>query len=170
MIADLNRTDFVANFGGVYEHSPWVAEMCFDEGSHKTATKPSKLAGPLAHQVEAAAQEIQLVLLRAHPDLAGKLAKSGELTHESTSEQASAGLDQCTDAEFAEFTELNTTYRQKFEFPYILAVRGRHRTEILENFRSRVPNDMAAEFREALNQVHQIAKLRLDALDDDYLT
>jgi 2-oxo-4-hydroxy-4-carboxy-5-ureidoimidazoline decarboxylase len=167
MIADLDRTDFVARFGGVYEHSSWVAETCFDEGLHKAATKPSDLAGPFARIVESAGHEPQLILLRAHPDLAGKLARGGALTVESTSEQASAGLDQCTEAEFEEFTRLNATYREKFGFPYILAVRGRHRTEILDNFRKRVPNDPGTEFREALNQVHQIAKLRLDALDAD---
>ena len=164
MIADLDRTDFVARFGGIYEHSSWVAETCFDKGLHKDAETPSDLAGPFARIVESAGHEPQLILLRAHPDLAGKLARGGGLTADSTSEQASAGLDQCTEAEFEEFTRLNTAYREKFGFPYILAVRGRHRTEILENFRKRVPNDPGTEFREALNQVHQIAKLRLDAL------
>ncbi len=165
MIANLDRTEFVSRFGGLYEHSRWVAEKCFDQGLHKVCTSPSELAGPMSRLVEAAGQEPQLILLRAHPDLAGKLAKSGGLTAESTSEQAGAGLDQCTEAEFAEFTQLNDAYRQKFGFPFILAVKGRHRTEILENFRSRVPNDIATEFREALGQVHQIAKLRLQALD-----
>ncbi len=165
MTASLDRTEFVDRFGGIYEHSRWVAEKCFDESGHADAVKPSDLVGPFAHQVEAAGHEVQLILLRAHPDLAGKLAQSGTLTAESTSEQASAGLDQCTKEEFEEFTALNTAYREKFGFPYILAVKGRHRTEILENFRSRLPNDIATEFREALNQVHQIARLRLEALE-----
>jgi len=165
MIADLNRQDFVAQFGGVYEHTPWIAEKAFDEQAHLTAAKPSDLAGPFAYLVEAAGPEPQMLLLRAHPDLAGKLARGGSLTAESTSEQAGAGLDQCTQEEFDAFTRLNTEYREKFDFPYILAVKGRHRTEILENFRARVSNGIAEEFREALNQVHQIAKLRLEALD-----
>jgi 2-oxo-4-hydroxy-4-carboxy-5-ureidoimidazoline decarboxylase len=165
MIADLDRMSFTSRFGGVYEHSPWVAETCFDEDAHRAATRPSDLAGPFARIVEAAGHDRQMILLRAHPDLAGKLARGGALTADSTSEQASAGLDQCTAEEFEEFTRLNTDYRAKFGFPYILAVRGRHRTEILDNFRARVPNDVATEFREALNQVHQIAKLRLEALD-----
>ena len=91
MIADLSRTDFVARFGGVYEHSRWVAEKCFEDGMHHTAVLPSDLAGPMSHLVEAAGPEPQMILLRAHPDLAGKLARSGTLTAESTSEQA--GLD-----------------------------------------------------------------------------
>ncbi len=161
----LERTEFLDRFGGVYEHSRWVAEKCFDEGGHLNCKKPSDLTGPFSHLVEAAGNEPQLILLRAHPDLAGKLAKTGALTRESTSEQAGAGLDECTDAEFEEFTRLNEVYRQKFGFPYILAVKGRHRTEILENFRARVSNDIASEFREALSQVHQIARLRLEALD-----
>ncbi len=156
-----NRADFIAQYGGIYEHSPWVAETLFDQGP---ASDPLDNIGPMAAIVEGAAHELQMTLLCAHPDLAGKLAKSGVLTEESTSEQASAGLDQCSEAEFEEFTSLNTQYRAAFGFPYILAVRGRDRHEILANFRSRVGNDTATEFREALNQVHQIARLRLQAL------
>lgn len=161
----LTRTEFVNRFGGVYEHSSWIAEKCFDQNGHIDCQKPSDLAGPFSLLIEAAGPEPQLILLRAHPDLAGKLAQSGTLTRESSSEQAGAGLDQCTPAEFAEFTDLNDQYREKFEFPFILAVKRRNRLEILENFRSRLPNDIATEFREALNQVHQIARLRLAALD-----
>lgn len=163
---DMDRDSFLRKFGGIYEHSAWVAEIVFDQKAHLSATKHTDLAGAMAQIVEAASPEIQMVLLRAHPDLAGKLALSGELTADSTSEQASAGLDQCTPAEMESFTTLNTTYREKFEFPYILAVRGRNRHEILANFQARVSNDVGQEFREALNQVHQIAKLRLAALDD----
>jgi 2-oxo-4-hydroxy-4-carboxy-5-ureidoimidazoline decarboxylase len=158
-----NRIDFIDTYGGIYEHSPWVAETVFDQG-HGKAT-PMELIGPMRAVVESASPDMQMVLLRAHPDLAGKLAKTGELTAESTSEQASAGLDQCSDAEFEEFTALNNRYKERFGFPYILAVRGRNRHEILDNFRSRVDNDMATEFREALNQVHQIARLRLESLN-----
>jgi OHCU decarboxylase len=155
-----NKRAFVARFGGVYEHSQWVAEKAFDMGP----PAPEDLPAVMRRIVEDAGHEAQLALLRAHPDLAGKLAKSGALTMESTSEQASAGLDQCTEAEFAEFSALNARYKARFGFPYILAVRGRHRSEILENFRSRVDNPPEVEFREALDQVHQIAALRLEAL------
>ncbi len=155
-----NKRAYIDRFGGVYEHSPWVAEKAFDMGP----PAPAKLPSVMRQIVEDAGQDAQLALLRAHPDLAGKLAKTGELTHESTSEQASAGLDQCTEAEFAEFTALNARYKDRFGFPYILAVRGRHRTEILENFRARVDNAPEIEFREALDQVHQIAALRFAAL------
>ena len=95
------------------------------------------------------------------------MALSGSLTTGSTSEQTSAGLDQCSQEELDAFTALNVIYREKFDFPFILAVRDRTRVEILENFKKRVAYDMGTEFREALNQVHQIAKLRLEALDAD---
>lgn len=157
----MSKSAFVDQFGGVYEHSAWVAEKAYDDGLPEDA---EALVACLRDIIEAAGEAPQLALLRAHPDLAGKLAKSGELTAESTSEQAGAGLDECTPAEFAEFTSLNDTYKAKFGFPYILAVKGRHRVEILENFRSRVNNSTTQEFREALDQVHQIARLRLEAM------
>jgi len=159
-----DRATFLSQYGGIYEHSPWVAETLFDQGANLS---PLDNTGPMAAIVEGASHDLQMTLLRAHPDLAGKLAKSGTLTVESTSEQASAGLDQCSAAEFEEFTALNTRYRASFGFPYILAVRGRTRHEILENFSLRVDNDTATEFREALNQVHQIARLRLEALAEE---
>ena len=155
-----NKHAYVDRFGGVYEHSAWVAEQAFDMGP----PDPEILPEVMRKIVEDAGAEAQLTLLRTHPDLAGKLAKTGALTQESTSEQASAGLDQCTADEFAAFTALNERYKTKFGFPYILAVRGRHRAEILENFRARVNNSLEIEFREALNQVHQIAALRFEAL------
>ncbi len=155
-----NKRAYVTRFGGVYEHSPWVAEQAFDMGP----PAPKDLPSVMRNIVEDAGQEAQLALLRAHPDLAGKLAKSGALTAESSAEQASAGLDQCSEEEFAEFTALNARYKERFGFPYILAVRGRTRQDILENFRTRVDNPPEVEFREALDQVHQIAALRFEAL------
>ncbi|OUS06801.1 OHCU decarboxylase [Rhodobacterales bacterium 52_120_T64] len=157
----MSKPTFVEQFGGVYEHSAWVAEKAYDDG---LPADVEPMVTALRTIIEMAGEALQLTLLRAHPDLAGKLAKTGELTAESTSEQAGAGLDECTPEEFAEFSELNDTYKAKFGFPYILAVKGRHRVEILDNFRSRVDNSIEQEFREALDQVHQIARLRLEAL------
>ncbi len=161
----LSRDRFLAQFGCVYEHSAWIAEMLFDRKGHNAVEKPSDLAGPMAEIVETAPQELQMALLRAHPDLAGSLALSGKLTAESSSEQLNACLNQCTEQELDAFSSLNVKYREKFEFPFILAVRERNCTEILENFKKRVNHDVGTEFREALNQVHQIAKLRLEVLD-----
>ncbi len=165
MIASFSRAEFLDRFAGVYEYSPWIAEKCFDQGGHLNASAPSDLAGPFALLVESAGPEPQMLLLHAHPDLAGKLARSGALTAESSTEQDGAGLGQCSEDEYQEFLRLNARYREKFGFPFILAVKGRNRAEILANFRSRIDHDIAREFREALNQTHQIAKLRLTALD-----
>ena len=150
----MTKDEFVARYGSVYEHAPWVAEKAWGQRG--------VIAAKMAKIVDAAGHEAQLKLLRAHPDLAGKLALSGTLTAASTSEQASAGLDQCSDAEFAEFTALNDVYKARFGFPFILAVKGKHRPEILETFRSRVRNDAKTEFATALAEVHKIARLRLD--------
>lgn len=164
MPSRMQRDAFMDVFGGVYEHSPWIAEAVYADGLTGTQDTVAGLHGSLRDQVDAADDERKLALLRAHPDLAGKLAVSGELTAESTSEQASAQLDKCTPEEFTEFQTLNDRYKEAFGFPYILAVRGRNRQEILENFRSRVENAPETEFAEALKQVHRIALLRIEAL------
>ncbi|MDB5802501.1 MAG: decarboxylase [Rhodocyclales bacterium] len=100
-------------------------------------------------------------LARAHPELAGKAAVRGELTEESTREQAGARLDACSPAEFERLQQLNAAYREKFGFPFIIAVRGLDRTQIIEQFSTRVLNDNEAEFQEALRQIERIAALRL---------
>ena len=117
----------------------------------------------MAAVVNGAVDGDKLTLLRAHPDLAGKLAVA-ELTDSSQNEQTGAGLDQCTPDELARFTQLNDDYKKKFGFPFIFAVKGFHRTDILNAFERRVKNDVETEFNEAINQVHRIAKLRLEAL------
>ena len=157
----LDRAQFVALYGRVYEHSPWIAESAWSHGLKAQHDTVEGLHEGLAAIVDAAPRERQLALLNAHPDLAGRLAVRGELTAESTSEQASAGLDKCTPAEFQRFTELNEAYRRKFPFPFIMAVNGKSRAEILEAFERRMHHDEAAEFRTALAEVHKIALLRL---------
>lgn len=160
----MSREDFLGAFGGVYEHSPWIAEAVYGAGLTRDHDTVAGLHNALRQTVDEADRAPQLSLLQAHPDLAGKLAVAGELTAESTAEQASAQLDQCTAEEFSEFQSLNDRYKSAFGFPYILAVRGRNRQEILENFRNRVDNDPDTEFAEALKQVHRIALLRIEAL------
>ncbi len=147
----MTKDEFVARYGGIYEHSPWVAEKAWG--------KRGTIASKMSRIVDESGTESQLTLLRAHPDLGGKLA----MTAASTAEQTSAGLDQCTPAEYAEFFALNDAYKAKFGFPFILAVKGKHRSEILENFRARIRNDNKTEFATALAQVHSIARLRLTA-------
>jgi 2-oxo-4-hydroxy-4-carboxy-5-ureidoimidazoline decarboxylase len=161
---ELDRPDFVALYGGVYEHSPWIAEALVDGGLAPELPGAEGLHRAMVAVVEAAPRERQLALLRAHPDLAGQLAMRGELTAASSAEQAGAGLDKCSPAEFARFNELNDAYKAKFGFPFIMAVRGRRRAEILATFERRLGHDPATEFRTALDEVHKIALFRLQAL------
>jgi OHCU decarboxylase len=159
--SQLNRVQFLQAQGRVYEHSPWIAEQLWDAGLKRAHDEIEALHRDLAAIVDAAPRDRQLALLNAHPDLAGRLAMRGELTAESTSEQAGAGLDKCSPEEFRRFTELNSAYKAKFGFPFILAVKGKGRAEILQNFEQRIHNEPDVEFRTALNEVHKIALLRL---------
>jgi OHCU decarboxylase len=158
----MDTHDFIARYAGIYEHSPWVAEQVATLAADIDDVE--RLAALLADSVDNADTERQLQLIRAHPDLAGKARLAGELTADSASEQASAGLDQCSADELARFQALNTAYRDKFGFPFVLAVRGRNRSEILDEFERRLENDYELEFETALQEIHKIARLRLDAL------
>ena len=156
--------DFIARYGGVYEHSPWVAERVAADAAEDDDT--DTLARLMAECVDNASAEQQLTLIRAHPDLAGKAQIAGELTADSTAEQASAGLDQCSKVEYERFQALNHAYKEKFGFPFVMAVRGSSREEILESFGSRLHNDYDLEFETALAEIHKIARLRLEAMED----
>ena len=160
----MERDSFIATFGGLYENSQWIAASAWDQGLTSVADRVSGLLGVLRQVVDEAGQGPQLGLLRAHPDLAGRLAKAGQLTHASRREQARAGLDQCSETEFKAFQSLNTQYREKFGFPFIMAVTGARRDEILDAFRSRVQNEPEIEFERALSEVHRIASFRLEAI------
>lgn len=157
----MSQSDFVARFADIFEHSPWVAEGAFalELGpAHDTATG---LHHAFCRIFRSASHDQRLAVLRAHPDLAGKLAAAKQLTAHSTDEQASAGLDALTDAERANFTTLNTRYQDKFGFPFILAVKGLTKADILKAFTQRVDADPDDEFAEACQQVEKIALLRL---------
>ncbi len=163
--SQMSEQDFIACFGGAYEHSPWIAEVVWNLSTDPDLAADQDTAEGI-HQsfrsvVDGVDQEAKLALLRAHPDLAGRLAIARALTVASTAEQAGADLGKCTAEEFADFQRLNDSYKEKFGFPFILAVRGYQRTEILKKFKARVDNDRATEFNEALSQVHRIALLRL---------
>ncbi|MEL6448770.1 MAG: 2-oxo-4-hydroxy-4-carboxy-5-ureidoimidazoline decarboxylase [Pseudomonadota bacterium] len=160
----LERDDFVSHYGGIYEHSPWIAEAAWEAGLAPDADTPAGLATAMGAVVDAAGQVRQLELLRAHPDLAGQAAVAGELTAESTEEQASAGIDQCTAEEFARFQDFNELYKRRFAMPFIMAVRGANRHDILAAFESRLNNPKTVEFATALAEVHKIARLRLQAM------
>jgi OHCU decarboxylase len=159
--SEMDRDAFVARYGGVFEHSPWIAERAFDlelGPAHDTA---AGLHNALARVFRTAREDERLAVLTAHPDLAGKLAAARQLTPDSTAEQASAGLDALTDAERSEFTDLNTAYVAKHGFPFIIAVRDHDKPGIMAAFRRRIDNDRQAEFAEACRQVERIAALRL---------
>ncbi|WP_251975943.1 2-oxo-4-hydroxy-4-carboxy-5-ureidoimidazoline decarboxylase [Salinicola avicenniae] len=161
--SQLDRDAFVAAYGDLYESSPWVAAGAWDAGLDATQDTPSGLADSLQRQVDAATPEAQLALIRAHPDLAGKAAVAGELTDDSRREQAGAGLDQCTADEFARFERLNADYRARFDFPFVIAVRGLDRHAILAAFETRLHHTPDEERRTAIAQIHRIAQLRLES-------
>ena len=155
---------FVEVFGRVWEHSPWIAENTHARGLTAAEDTAAGLARAMSAVMRAAPRERQLALIKAHPDLAGRLARARLLTEESTAEQASAGLDQMTAEEQVAFTSLNEAYRQRFGFPFILAVKGRTRQEIRAAMEARVANTPEIEFEAALAQIERIARLRLDDL------
>lgn len=155
---------FVHRFGGVYEHSPWVAERTYQAGLDGRHMDIANLADAMASELAKATPEEKLELIRAHPDLAGRAAERGELTNDSTDEQSSAGLDQCSAEELARFTYLNDAYKAKFDMPFIMAVRGSNRHQILAGFEERLNNAPDAEFERALTEINRIAMLRLESL------
>jgi len=159
--SSMDREAFVAAFGGVFEHSPWVAERAHAlelGAAHDTATG---LHNALCRVFRSASKDERLGVLQAHPDLAGKLAATKRLTPESAAEQASAGLDALTDDERDRFTRLNAAYTKTFDFPFIIAVRDHSKADILEQFERRATHDRATEFAEACRQVERIAEFRL---------
>ena len=158
------RDAFVARFGGVFEHSPWVAVQAFDAGLSPSEDDATGLHDALCRVFRTAPRDDRLGVLTAHPDLAGKLAAAKRLTESSTAEQAAAGLDALTDAERARFETLNTRYRERFGFPFVMAVKGRSKSEILAAFEVRIANDAASEFETACREVERIALLRLKDL------
>ncbi len=160
--SDMDRATFVAEFGGIFEHSAWIAERAFDGELGPAHDTDHGLWHALARVFRSASADERLGVLTAHPDLAGKLAAAERLTDESTSEQASAGLDALTSGEHAAFTRLNTDYTEKFGFPFIIAVRDHTKASILRAFRTRVSHDRDTEFAEACAQVERIAQLRLE--------
>lgn len=160
-ITELNQLDreaFVALLGGVYEHSPWIAE-------HSITQQPfadlDALLQAMQKTLALASHDEQLALIRAHPDLAGKAAMRGELTTESTREQAGAGLDDLTADEFARLTELNESYQARFGFPFIMAVKNAHKHQIISGFEQRIKHAPEVEFATALEQINRIAAFRI---------
>lgn len=160
-LSALPQTDFVALLGGIFENSPWVAERAYAE---RPFGGVDALHEAMCAAVAAAGSEAQLALLREHPDLAGRAALAGELTAASSAEQSGAGLDRLTEPEYGRFHDLNRRYRERFGFPFILAVKGHDKTSVLAAFERRLGNDADTERQTALEQVCRIARFRLEAL------
>lgn len=155
-IMDMPEADFICRFGFLFEHSPWVVERA-------AKRRPfGDLHAGLMQVVADATDDERLALIRAHPELAGKAAIDRTLTAESTAEQASAGLDRLTEAEFARFHELNAAYRERFGFPFVICVRLTDKAGILAAMERRLGNDRETELAAAIYEVGEIVRLRLE--------
>jgi 2-oxo-4-hydroxy-4-carboxy-5-ureidoimidazoline decarboxylase len=150
---------FVAALGHLFEHSPWVAAETFDRRPFGSV---DDLHGALCATMRGAGPERQLALVRAHPDLAGRLAEAGKLTASSAGEQSAAGLDRLTPSESAEIQRLNDAYRGRFGFPFVICARLNAKETILAAMRSRLGNGPEAELSTALDEIAKIACLRLN--------
>jgi len=163
-ITELNAVsdeEFVAALAGIYEHSDWVPRRILPARPFGTL-EDLRLA--MQSTVEDAPDEEKLALIRAHPDLAGKLARAGALTDSSRREQAGLGLDRLSDDEYEAFSANNTAYREKFGFPFIICARLTTKQGVLDAFTRRLPNSPESEVTEAMKQIHEIARLRLEDL------
>jgi len=160
-LATLNlvpEAEFVEVLGGIFEHSPWVAQAVVGQ---RPFLSIHDLHSAMARAVREADEEARVTLIRAHPELAGKAAVRGELTAESTREQRGAGLNQCSPEEFAELQRLNDQYNKKFGFPFIIAVRGHDRQSIIRHFTQRLHADRITEMQECIEQIVRIGGFRL---------
>ena len=160
-INGLSQAEFVETLGGVFEHSPWVAAGAWAARPFATA---DNLHEAMMSAVRGASAEERLRLLRAHPDLAGKAARAGTMTADSISEQSRVGLDRLSDEEYERFNRLNSAYRDKFEFPFIIAVKNHTLESILAAFEERLSRTFEEESEAALAEIGDISRLRLNAV------
>ena len=166
MINNINKlpeVQFIKIFSNIFENSQFIAEALYKKRGDGF-NNFEDLVKKMMNIFENTTKEQKLKILNAHPDLADK-AKITSMTSDSKSEQNSAGLDQCTEDEFEEFKKLNDLYKKKFNFPFILAVKGKNKSEILDNFKKRISNSLDEEFSNCLNEVKLIAKLRLKEIE-----
>lgn len=163
-LSALPQAEFTQVLGAIFEHSPWIPERAWAARPFATIDALHQAMLQVMHEADPAEQ---LALITAHPELAGKEAAAGTLTDASTSEQRGAGLDQCSPAELARLRALNARYRERFGFPFVIAVKGRSRYQIMDAIEQRLHNDRNVEFSTCLEQIGQIARFRLDALFSD---
>jgi OHCU decarboxylase len=150
----LSKAEFISIFGNIFEKTEWVAERCYES---KPYNNLDELVSKMMKIFENIEKERHLEILNSHPDLVVEK----KLTEDSKNEQKNASLNQCTDEEFVEFKKLNEEYKKKFGFPFIVAVKGKNKEEILNSFRQRITNNINLEFEEAKKQVKKIASFRL---------
>ena len=153
----LSKTEFISIFGNIFEKTEWIAERCYES---KPFNNLDELVSKMMKIFENIDKERHLEILNSHPDLAVEK----KLTKDSKNEQKNASLNQCNDAEFIEFKKLNEEYKKKFGFPFIVAVKGKNKEEILNSFRQRITNNINLEFEEAKKQVKKIANFRLSEI------
>ena len=153
----LSKPEFISTFGNIFEKTEWMAERCYES---KPYNNLNELISKMMEIFENTEKEKQLEILNSHPDLAVEK----KLTNDSKSEQKNANLNQCTNEEFMEFKKLNEEYKKKFGFPFIIAVKGKNKEEILNSFRQRITNNINSEFEEAKKQVKKIANFRLSEI------
>jgi 2-oxo-4-hydroxy-4-carboxy-5-ureidoimidazoline decarboxylase len=163
-----SRDEFVAALGNVFEYSPWITEQA---AIARPFAGVQQLFDAMKTVVDQTAPDLRLALIRGHPDLANKTQRAAGLTAESSAEQNGAGLDQLSDAEFKAFEKVNSAYRTKFGFPYIVCARRHTKDSVLRDFERRLPNDTAAEVQNSINEIYRIAALRVAELvvSDDRL-
>ena len=153
----LSKVEFISIFGNIFEKTEWIAERCYES---KPYNNLDELILKMMKIFENTEKEKHLEILNSHPDLAVEK----KLTKDSKNEQKNASLNQCTDKEFIEFKKLNEEYKKKFWFPFIIAVKGKNKEEILNSFRQRITNNINLEFEEAKKQVKKIASFRLSEI------
>jgi 2-oxo-4-hydroxy-4-carboxy-5-ureidoimidazoline decarboxylase len=164
-INKLSESEFAEVFGNIFENARWIAEVLYKE---KPFENFQKLKEKMIFIFEKTDNKNKLKILKSHPDLADKT-KIGSLTADSNKEQGDARLDRCTKGEFSEFKKLNSQYKDKFGFPFILAVKDKNKIEILTNFKKRIFSTKDIEFNEAIKQVKKIASLRLEEIQNKFI-
>lgn len=160
-LSQSTQADFISTLGSIFEHSPWVAERAWHA---RPFDNVERLHAAMFDVVVSADRQARLKLIRAHPELAGKEAAAGALTVESTGEQRQAGLDRCSADELARLSTLNAAYRQRFGFPFVIAVKGLCKHEIMDALATRMRHDTETEFNTCIHEIGKIARFRLDAL------
>lgn len=160
----LSRSAFIDLLGSIYEHSAWVAEQAYQQRPFDSV---QRLQHVMFDIVQASSIENRLSLIRNHPELAGKEADEGTLTADSQKEQSRAGLNQCTAQELEQLRRLNKDYQQKFSFPFVVAVSGLNKHQVMTAMQTRLQNEYDREFTTSIDEIGKIGRIRLDALLDE---